>query len=309
MKESTSIQHTWDDKLQISLRAHRCSSSSTTSRAARRSKLSMDGLIASHHPPGLEVDRRDDQYPTAYRDYLPENDEKTPSWSQPTPDKVRICGFRRSTFWLSVAIVAILVLAATGAGVAGSLAANRKSDSKKEYVFKMRPRTERQSVVYKSRLTKYLFCLYRSTPSAQPADSAPTSSSATPSTCAAPHQSATPSSSSDNNSTRAMQPATECSSLPSLYTSQITLSKAQFDLSCETDYPGNDMLGIYVYKFATCIDACADLNARTTNTPCSAVSFDYSMSPEVGNCFLKASGIRQVATTKNTTSSAKVRTS
>ena len=104
-----------------------------------------------------------------------------------------------------------------------------------------------------------------------------------------------------------MQPTTECKSLPALYTEPV--SKAQFDVGCETDYAGDDMLGIYVYKFATCIEACADLNKRNTNTPCSGVSYDVTMGPLGGNCFLKASGVRQVATTKNTTSSARVRTS
>ena len=96
----------------------------------------MDGLQASHHPlgaPGLEVNRRDDQFPTPYRAQFPD-DEKAPSWARPAPEKTRICGFRRTTFWLSMAVVVILVLAATGAGVAGSLAASRKSDLKKMYV-------------------------------------------------------------------------------------------------------------------------------------------------------------------------------
>lgn len=104
----------------------------------RQSNLSMDGLIAAHHGPDLEVDRRDDQFPTVYRENIPKGfpaDEKPLPLGEPAPLETRIFGFRKSTFWLSGALVVILVLAAIGAGVAGSFAVSRKSDIEKWYAF------------------------------------------------------------------------------------------------------------------------------------------------------------------------------
>lgn len=56
------------------------------------------------------------------------------------------------------------------------------------------------------------------------------------------------------------------------------------------------MLGVYVFTFADCMEACASWNAfRAMNTPqCFAIAFGfgpgaYSQSSGKGNCFLKDS--------------------
>lgn len=161
-----------------------------------------------------------------------------------------------------------------------------------------------------------LFFVHCSSIKPQPANSAPTSTSTVPPaqsvtpSCSCPNststvppaESATPSSSCPN-ATSSMQPTSDCKSLRSPYTAQV--SHAQFDLSCETDYYDNDILAVYVYRFETCIEACADMNQRHQDTPCAGVSYDTAVLE--GNCFLKASGSRQVASTKNTISSARLK--
>jgi len=61
------------------------------------------------------------------------------------------------------------------------------------------------------------------------------------------------------------------------------------------DYDGSDMLGVWVFTFADCMEACASWNARHLSTKCYTVSYDISntgVSVEnsgLGNCFLKDS--------------------
>ncbi|KAL8826306.1 MAG: hypothetical protein Q9191_003877 [Dirinaria sp. TL-2023a] len=93
----------------------------------------------------------------------------------------------------------------------------------------------------------------------------------------------------------------------STYTSAWTGSP--FTVHCDTDYPGSDMLGIWVFTFADCIEACASWNFRHDSPQCYAVSYDYSNEGAfteqggMGNCFLKGSGSIP-ANVKNVTSSA-----
>ena len=83
----------------------------------------------------LEVDKRQDDLPTAahYLADQPElfitprsgNDKEVfPSSSNVLHDSM-IFGLRKTTFWLSLALAVVTVLAAVGVGVAGSLAAKR----------------------------------------------------------------------------------------------------------------------------------------------------------------------------------------
>lgn len=49
----------------------------------------------------------------------------------PQPDlrRNRICGIRKTTFWLTIALAAVLSLGVVGAGIAGSLAVKRGHSS------------------------------------------------------------------------------------------------------------------------------------------------------------------------------------
>lgn len=53
--------------------------------------------------------------------FLPQSGAPSPGLEKPTP-KRRICGLRRPTFFLTVALLAVIVIAAVGGGVGGSLA-------------------------------------------------------------------------------------------------------------------------------------------------------------------------------------------
>ena len=70
--------------------------------------------------------------------------------------------------------------------------------------------------------------------------------------------------------------------------------KALFDLHCHTDYPGSDMLGVYVFRFTDCIEACASWNSRRdgSSPQCLAVAYDtgswsYTEAGGKGNCLSK----------------------
>ncbi|KAL8762747.1 MAG: hypothetical protein Q9184_001287 [Pyrenodesmia sp. 2 TL-2023] len=91
----------------------------------------------------------------------------------------------------------------------------------------------------------------------------------------------------------------------SQYTSALT--HASFAIHCETDYPNSDLLGVWMFKFADCIETCASWNYRRNSPSCIAVSYDISgrLTEEggQGNCFLKGSGDVQ-AYSKDATSTA-----
>ena len=53
---------------------------------------------------------------------LPQSGWSSPGLEKPTP-KSRICGLRRSTFFLTVALLTVIVIAAVGGGVGGAIAA------------------------------------------------------------------------------------------------------------------------------------------------------------------------------------------
>ena len=93
----------------------------------------------------------------------------------------------------------------------------------------------------------------------------------------------------------AFMPTSNCLSLGSTYTSAQTGSL--LDVHCGTNYPFSDMLGVYVFQFTDCMEACASWNKfrETTSPQCLAIVFDNepyanSESSGMGNCWLKNSG-------------------
>ena len=73
---------------------------------------------------------------------------------------------------------------------------------------------------------------------------------------------------------------------------------AIFNVHCDTDYPNSDMLGVYVFTFADCMEACSSWNSHNTaqdSQQCHAVAYDtgpraYPEYSGAGNCWLKNSG-------------------
>ena len=82
----------------------------------------------------------------------------------------------------------------------------------------------------------------------------------------------------------------------SIYTS--ASSKAPFTIHCNTDYPdlfsGSDMMSVWVFTFADCMEACARFNVQKNTLQCYAISYDLNVTfteqSGLGNCWLKKSG-------------------
>lgn len=100
-------------------------------------------------------------------------------------------------------------------------------------------------------------------------------------------------------------PTSSCSTFNSSYTSAV--NSATFTLWCGTWYRGNDLLGVYVYTFEACMDACASFNSYDymhNATRCYSVTYDaVKKNTGNGNCWLKARP-NLTATMRNVTDSA-----
>ena len=87
-------------------------------------------------------------------------------------------------------------------------------------------------------------------------------------------------------------PSSNCSDMGSTYIS--AGSKASFTIHCETDFRQGDIMGVWVFTFADCMEACAAYNNKKNSPPCYAVSYDpegdiFTQWSGFGNCFLKGS--------------------
>ena len=91
-----------------------------------------------------------------------------------------------------------------------------------------------------------------------------------------------------------MLPTSDCDKIDKPYVSTIGIH-TEFDVFCESDLGGTDWMGVYVYSFEDCIQACASFNFHQTNNgtanTCFGVAFawdHYKSAPGfTGNCFLK----------------------
>ena len=92
-----------------------------------------------------------------------------------------------------------------------------------------------------------------------------------------------------------IKPTSECKNLSSPFTSARGFT---YNLECGIDlievtvYGGHDLMGVYVYTFTDCVNACAFFNDDTYtsghgNGTCYAVSFNFALSQNEGNCWLK----------------------
>ena len=104
-----------------------------------------------------------------------------------------------------------------------------------------------------------------------------------------------------------IKPASNCSEIGDKKTYVSAFQKMPFTVHCETDYPGFDSLGVWMFTFADCMEACASWNAFRHSPRCYSVSYDpsdtFTEEAGFGNCFFK--GERNIqARHKITTSSA-----
>ena len=92
-----------------------------------------------------------------------------------------------------------------------------------------------------------------------------------------------------------IKPTSDCKSLSSPFTSPrgstYTL-ECGIDLTETADFDVKDLMGVYVYTFTDCVNACATYNAHDWtgghgNSTCYALSFNIALAADEGNCWLK----------------------
>ncbi|KAK4945592.1 hypothetical protein LTR10_015211 [Elasticomyces elasticus] len=66
----------------------------------------------------------------------------------------------------------------------------------------------------------------------------------------------------------------------------------QFQLNCNINYGGNDIINIIAYTLDACIEACSNLNTIANATTCHGIMFNGNMefvvAEDNGNCWLKS---------------------
>ena len=210
------------------------------------------------------VQQNDENYKYSYGETPDQQAKPTDLPFQPTQQDTKRYPLRPVTLVLSILLALITVLAIVAASVGGSLAAKRSN----QYVLVLDNRDN--------------FKLKRDR-NVDVADSdLPQSSnfSCPPTNCSSP---------ASNNSI--LQPSSDCEKLGSRYVS--THTQAQFKPLCGINLFGSDMLGIYVYFFEDCLEACASFNFYWKGSAtCYGVTYNFIVpSPRPqgggGNCYLK----------------------
>ncbi|KAI9852958.1 MAG: hypothetical protein M1824_001656 [Vezdaea acicularis] len=184
---------------------------------------------------------------------------KWPIYGEPIPTKQdrRICGLRPATFWLSLALAAVIIIAAAvGGGVGGT-------------------RHTSQSSSLPSPLTSSL-----------PSPGASTTSAPVPSSTATTNLTAP---------TQGLA-ALDCPNINGrTYTKVAGGNEYSFQISCGVDYPGRgswvDIIPIAAYSVYSCMDACAGYNTYYGSRNCIGIEFNANLAsisgPNLGNCWLK----------------------
>ncbi|KAI0159561.1 hypothetical protein GGR57DRAFT_499888 [Xylariaceae sp. FL1272] len=205
------------------------------------------------HPAGLEV--APNQTKPTYAFNCSERDpEDTPA--RP------ILGLRRPTFFLSLALIVVILAAAIGAGVGGSVAAN---NAKKSCTTNAASLSSPMSIV---------------TTTATVTIEAGATSTATAGRLVVP--------------TGVV--ALDCPSLSGTSETIKLGSKSWvFDLTCGTDFAGGDIGAVIVYSLNDCLQACAAHNFFSGDDSCQHVTFNANQTFEVpkdyGNCWLKTGDV------------------
>ncbi|MCJ1346835.1 cell wall biogenesis protein [Peltigera leucophlebia] len=223
----------------------------------------------------------------------------------------RTCGLRKSAFWLSLALVVVIVMGVTGISVAGCLAAKWKSEAKEKSNLQanvsstsnvlaalsssMRASSRRENstsviAVVTARSTSSIGNRDLTTRSAARSRTATTtytvSTSANttypPSTLVQPTKASI---------TFISSPPTDCPSLESPYTPPAAANSGQFDIACQTDFDLPHFLELTTKSFIECITECARHNLSQMaqlQGRCAVASFMASGFEGI-TCWLKSS--------------------
>lgn len=224
-------------------------------------------------------------------------DTHTQTGSQESVQKNgEVCRLKRRTVYLFVALTGALIAAIVAAVVGGVIAARRQSTIA-EYVSPYLPNSPSTCMLNKNNSLRNQL---EQAPTSPPTLGTPTSSN---STCPSGATSTPEFRDSPFNSATvttlpsALRPVSSCRRLAAgsvIYT--VPYSTLFFEVHCNgafTSYQyGPDIMGIYLYTFEDCINACAkynDLPRWHLNSTCYAVTY-YSEPEEGANCWLKGSG-------------------
>ncbi|KAL8790921.1 MAG: hypothetical protein Q9213_000346 [Squamulea squamosa] len=166
---------------------------------------------------------------------------------------------------LSVALAIMTILAIVAAAVGGSTAVKRQND-----ISHLREQLRNNTEAYRKYITDSANSSNTNTSNANPVPN---------------HQ---PAKLSD------VKPTDNCTAIGDKEIYVAAFTKMRFTVHCETDYPGSDMLGIWVFTFADCMEACASWNDHKNTPSCHAVTYnygdDFTEESGFGNCFLKDNG-------------------
>ncbi|KAF9879615.1 hypothetical protein CkaCkLH20_03158 [Colletotrichum karsti] len=260
-----------------------------------------------NHAP--EVVTRYDDYPTpissAYNGgeksfYAPQYAQYSqhPSQQPTTPEK-RICGLKRTTFFLAVTLAAVIIIAAVGGGVGGSMAVQRAKEQAEA----------------DSKATAVLQASNIPLPT-----SAITTSGSLTSTTTATSDSTTTAARGASISIPTSGLLTRDSlqiNCPNLTgkTSAVSLGGKQtnFNTECNVDNTGDDVdiLTLVAYTLDTCMLACASYNSKNSNASAKCIGVQFNGLLETmtslygGNCFLKKDTGKKETTTQTSSSTIK----
>ncbi|KAH0437487.1 hypothetical protein CcaCcLH18_03838 [Colletotrichum camelliae] len=216
---------------------------------------------------------------------------------QPVPTERRICGLRRTSFFLFVVLAAVIIAASVGGGVGGSLA-----------VLRMKEQTQAEgqaSAAAKATATD-------SPVASSTMTSVPATGTITPTTDST-HTTANAASISIPTAglvtTGDLQ--INCPNLTGR-TMSVTVggAKSNYDTECNVDYTGDnvDVMTLVSYTLDTCMMACSSYNKNINGTSerCIGVQFngviDTMMKNYGGNCVLKKNTGTKETTSQTSTS-------
>ncbi|PVH83239.1 hypothetical protein DL98DRAFT_513502 [Cadophora sp. DSE1049] len=175
-----------------------------------------------------------------------------------------MCGVRPATFFLSLALVLVILAAAIGGGVGGTMAVNNaKSENSNEAAI--------------STITI--------TTTASPATGTIASASAS--------GSSTSTSASIISVPTAGTVALDCPNIDNTELRMTLVETSVFTVICGRDYPGakNDILAVTAYSLTDCARACASYNRNSGSKECKGAAFkndlSYNVPVNYGNCWLK----------------------
>ncbi|KAI3332493.1 hypothetical protein HD806DRAFT_480764 [Xylariaceae sp. AK1471] len=169
----------------------------------------------------------------------------------PAPERT-IFGVRRATFFLSLALVIVILVAAVGGGVGGSVAVQNARSS----------------------------CI---------SDRAPVTVTTTITAAAAATGAATSTTEPLVVPTGVVK--LDCPGLTDDIAISLGADSWVFTPSCGTDYSGSDFGAVIAYSFNDCLQACAAHNHFSGKDECTALTFKANQTLEIpkdyGNCWLK----------------------